>query len=718
VVIALNPPAAAAERDVVVDAAERDRALVEAHRSGDPDAFTAIVHLHHDILWRLARRRLGNTFDAEDAVQETLLRAFRGLDRFGAGGDWRLAAWLTRIMANVCADLGARRLAEASLADRMDPTDRPAGDAAELASDPVALTAVRAALGGLPLGQRQAFVLRAVDDLPYRDIADQLGISEENARARVQRARTALRHALDNGVAAAGALAAVPLIVVRRLHLGVGRATGLLRRHGVRAATSAATPPTPTGSSPLAGGTGSVLSSQTLLSGPIAPLSTGGQLAAQATQLAAQASASPIVQAAVAASSTAGGRGSLVMGLAASLATAGALSFPSGSGPMHRTSPAPSAHDAAASPAPVDGPPSGTSAGSVAAAGSSTSTANAAADAGAAGAAAPTPPTSGHGGAGAGGDAAAAGPTTPSWVQLVAAGAVTVGGVAAGGRTGTAGTSSASASASASGQGSTPTSSGSASSTATSPSSGPPATAASSGSVLAAGSCAGIAGFPTLGTLPTVAPSGSAAISAMLDTIPVNLTTAGGNPTFGGGATVAASAGLAGTSLSYVVGTCLARQGSEIAVQLDGTGGNEVLLYGSLVSAVPTGTDAPATPTTAAAPGTSTAAGLTYFFRGTVTQIGGVFDSQGTLPWGLGPQFVAELQIPEPANTGQLTVAFLDPQAGSTSDAGSAAASASPPATSSSPASGRSPATGSSGAASTTPDGGASGSSGAPTPAG
>ncbi len=701
-VIALNPPAVDAERDVVVDAAQRDRALVEAHRLGDPGAFATIVHLHHDMLWRLARRRLGNTFDAEDAVQETLLRAFRGLGRFGAAGDWRLAAWLTRIMANVCADQGNRRLAEASLADRMDPTDRPVGDAAELASDPVALTAVRAALGSLPLGQRQAFVLRAVDDLPYRDIADQLGISEENARARVQRARTALRHALDSGAAAAGALAAVPLVLVRRLHLGSGRATALLRRHGVGAAASATSPPTQTGG-PLASGSGTVLTGQTVLSGPIAPLSTSGQLAAQAAQLAAQASASPIVQAAVAASSTAGGRGSLVMGLAASLATAGALTFPSVSGPAHPTSPAPSAHDAAAPTSPVDASSPGASTGSSTATGSGTSTANAAvASPATGGPAAPGPPASGDGGAGSGGAAAAAGPATPSWVQLVAAGAVAAGSVAAGGRAGTTGT------APASGQGTTPapSGSGSTSGSATSPSAGTPTTGAASGSLLSAGSCAGIAGFPTLGTLPAVAPSGTAAISAMLTASPVNLTATEANPTFGGSATVAASTGLAGTSLGFVVGTCLARQGSEIAVQLDGAGGNEVLLYGSLVSAVPFGAGAPATPSTAAAPGTSTAGGLTYFFRGTVTQIGGVFDSQGTLPWGLGPQFVAELQIPEPANTGQLTVAFLDPQAGSTSGTGGTSGP------------GSSPATGSSGATGTTLGGGASGSSVTTSPAG
>ena len=63
-----------------VDRAARhdiDRALVEAHRAGDVDAFSTIVHLYHQELLRHARRALGDSSDIEDLVQEAFLRAYR-----------------------------------------------------------------------------------------------------------------------------------------------------------------------------------------------------------------------------------------------------------------------------------------------------------------------------------------------------------------------------------------------------------------------------------------------------------------------------------------------------------------------------------------------------------------------------------------------------------------------------------------------------------------
>jgi RNA polymerase sigma factor (sigma-70 family) len=97
-----------------------DKELVAAFQAGEEDAFNRIVAVHYPSLLAEARRRLRSMGDAEDAVQETLLRAYLALERFG--GEFRLRAWLSRILANACADAASRRAGELRLFDgRMRP---------------------------------------------------------------------------------------------------------------------------------------------------------------------------------------------------------------------------------------------------------------------------------------------------------------------------------------------------------------------------------------------------------------------------------------------------------------------------------------------------------------------------------------------------------------------------------------------------------------------
>ena len=94
-----------------------DRRLVEAHRGGNPDAFPELVRANYGGLLAHGMRRLGDLRAAEDAVQETLLRAYRGLATFN--GDYRLQPWLHRILTNVCHDEGDRRRREAAMQTRL-----------------------------------------------------------------------------------------------------------------------------------------------------------------------------------------------------------------------------------------------------------------------------------------------------------------------------------------------------------------------------------------------------------------------------------------------------------------------------------------------------------------------------------------------------------------------------------------------------------------------
>src|SRR5688572_4626807 len=93
--------------------AQEEHALVRAHQAGDPDAFAEITSAYRATLLAHAQRRLGDRDAAHDALQETLLRAYRAIDRFG--GDQLLGAWLHRIVDNVCNDELARRRREVVL---------------------------------------------------------------------------------------------------------------------------------------------------------------------------------------------------------------------------------------------------------------------------------------------------------------------------------------------------------------------------------------------------------------------------------------------------------------------------------------------------------------------------------------------------------------------------------------------------------------------------
>ncbi|MCU1344729.1 MAG: polymerase subunit sigma-24, partial [Acidimicrobiia bacterium] len=131
---------------------------------------------------------------AEDAVQETFLRAYRAMPRFD--GDFHLQAWLHRICTNVCYDELDRRRRHGLVETRLN--SEPLPDAPEADPDADAQTdAMRMrladALQQIPGPYREALVLHYGEHLPFREIALRTGVSEANARARASRGRRALR---------------------------------------------------------------------------------------------------------------------------------------------------------------------------------------------------------------------------------------------------------------------------------------------------------------------------------------------------------------------------------------------------------------------------------------------------------------------------------------------------------------------------------------------
>ena len=171
--------------------------LLERARSGDRDAFEAIVLANEKPLYHLALRTLKHPEDAADAVQETFLKAYVGLNSFR--GDSKLSVWLYRIMANVCTDALRRRRDAVSLTEEDEgdgageldlPDDR--WDPAALAERKDTQERVRKALDKLPDEFRRTLLLREYSGLSYEEIGAALELPVATVKTRIFRARKKL----------------------------------------------------------------------------------------------------------------------------------------------------------------------------------------------------------------------------------------------------------------------------------------------------------------------------------------------------------------------------------------------------------------------------------------------------------------------------------------------------------------------------------------------
>ncbi|WP_419916786.1 RNA polymerase sigma factor [Candidatus Poriferisodalis sp.] len=184
-----------------------DRDLVLAYQAGDDEAFAELVREYRPQLLGHARRKLGCPEAAEDAVQEALVRALRAMPRFN--GNYLVGPWLHRILSNVCSDEGNRKRREGEKTERFASNDRalnpPSSIEDELGLD-IDDSELADAVDNLSEQYREALMLRFVEELSYEEVAAKAGVSEENARARVSRARNAVRAALKLAAAAPVAL--------------------------------------------------------------------------------------------------------------------------------------------------------------------------------------------------------------------------------------------------------------------------------------------------------------------------------------------------------------------------------------------------------------------------------------------------------------------------------------------------------------------------------
>ena len=183
-----------------------DLDLAEAIRQGDGAAFVFLMRRFNQPLFRVARSVLKDDSEAEEALQDAYLQAFRNMHAYRGAASMR--TWLTRIVVNEAIARSRKAARRASVIDlHGDLSDEgiASADMDEHKSDGPEQAAMRAqarqilekSIDALPESFRTVFVLRALEEMPVEEVADALGIPEATVRTRFFRARALLRQALS-----------------------------------------------------------------------------------------------------------------------------------------------------------------------------------------------------------------------------------------------------------------------------------------------------------------------------------------------------------------------------------------------------------------------------------------------------------------------------------------------------------------------------------------
>jgi len=170
-----------------------DRAIIQQVLAGDVEAFAQIVDRHYARCARIAVRIVGNREDAEEAIQDAFLRAFKALADYEDRE--RFAAWLTRILVNQCRTVLARTKRRDAMFAELDP--RRLEFLAAREPEDGSWAELEQVLGQLPAEQREAIVLKYADDLTYEEMSRITGAGESALKMRVQRAFARLRALLQ-----------------------------------------------------------------------------------------------------------------------------------------------------------------------------------------------------------------------------------------------------------------------------------------------------------------------------------------------------------------------------------------------------------------------------------------------------------------------------------------------------------------------------------------
>ena len=173
---------------------------IENFKKGDPLAFGALVQKYQDRIYTLCRYMLESQDDAEDAAQDTFVKAFQGLKGFTPACSFY--TWLYRIAINTCLDHKRKfslrsLLFSAGAEDHLDafPSHDPSPETAYATQQ--SMLALQAALSRLSKKLRVVIVLKELEGFSYEEIAEVLDLSVGTVKSRLSRAREELKKIID-----------------------------------------------------------------------------------------------------------------------------------------------------------------------------------------------------------------------------------------------------------------------------------------------------------------------------------------------------------------------------------------------------------------------------------------------------------------------------------------------------------------------------------------
>jgi len=181
-----------------VGTAASDEELIRLSAAGDRRAFEALVARHELSLFRFATRSCGSPRDAEDALQDGLLAAWRGAATFR--GEAAARTWLYQVVIHACRRRQRRRSGEPERLDGLEAAESlPSGErgAEERVADAQLGAALEQALAELPEEAREVLLLRDVEGLSGEEAAAALGVGLAAMKSRLHRARLELKERVE-----------------------------------------------------------------------------------------------------------------------------------------------------------------------------------------------------------------------------------------------------------------------------------------------------------------------------------------------------------------------------------------------------------------------------------------------------------------------------------------------------------------------------------------
>ena len=180
--------------------------LVRDASGGDPAAMERLLTRVQEMAWRFSMSVCGRAADAEDAMQEALIKTYRYTSSIREPEAFR--PWLHRTVKNACLMSRRRRVNQPKRLESIDAVragdDTATIDPPDPGRNPEQITEntrlrgrLQEALRTLPASQRAVVVMREMQGLSTREVADAMGLSEANVKTRLSRARKALQSALE-----------------------------------------------------------------------------------------------------------------------------------------------------------------------------------------------------------------------------------------------------------------------------------------------------------------------------------------------------------------------------------------------------------------------------------------------------------------------------------------------------------------------------------------